>query len=260
MAFDAVYVQFYNNYCGLTNYNNVNDWNFATWYVECHVLSDVAHRGCSGITGRRPRLRTRMLRFTLVLPHHLLLLEVATSISALYPPSFNKPRHRTHHSAVSCSGMPARLMVRSLLWAQLRAFAHVDHTANGRFDAAAKSALQGGSSAPTTTAATTTTTTSKTTTTTTTSKTTTAPATTTTAPASSGSCAGVNAWVSNVAVRGFPPVLVRVSADVDLVQRRRPSRIRRPPLDRQVVELRRHPRRYALPSDLPGTSDLTLLP
>jgi len=31
VGFDAVYVQFYNNYCGLTNFNNANDWNFATW-------------------------------------------------------------------------------------------------------------------------------------------------------------------------------------------------------------------------------------
>ncbi|KAG8218074.1 glycoside hydrolase family 18 protein [Butyriboletus roseoflavus] len=31
VPFDAVFVQFYNNYCGLTNYDNPNDWNFATW-------------------------------------------------------------------------------------------------------------------------------------------------------------------------------------------------------------------------------------
>ncbi|EED84272.1 hypothetical protein POSPLDRAFT_134918 [Postia placenta Mad-698-R] len=30
-SFDAVYVQFYNNYCGLTNYDNSNDWDFSTW-------------------------------------------------------------------------------------------------------------------------------------------------------------------------------------------------------------------------------------
>ncbi|EJD48950.1 glycoside hydrolase, partial [Auricularia subglabra TFB-10046 SS5] len=28
---DAVYVQFYNNYCGLQNYDNPNAWNFAQW-------------------------------------------------------------------------------------------------------------------------------------------------------------------------------------------------------------------------------------
>ncbi|KAL4063885.1 carbohydrate-binding module family 5 protein [Scleroderma yunnanense] len=31
VGFDAVYVQFYNNWCGLTNYNNPNAWNFGTW-------------------------------------------------------------------------------------------------------------------------------------------------------------------------------------------------------------------------------------
>ncbi|KAG1837407.1 glycoside hydrolase family 18 protein [Suillus subalutaceus] len=30
-GFDAVYVQFYNNYCELTNYNDSNDWDFSTW-------------------------------------------------------------------------------------------------------------------------------------------------------------------------------------------------------------------------------------
>ena len=33
VGFDAVYVQFYNNYCGVNNFNNPNDWNFGTWYV-----------------------------------------------------------------------------------------------------------------------------------------------------------------------------------------------------------------------------------
>ncbi|TBU55439.1 glycoside hydrolase superfamily [Dichomitus squalens] len=31
VAFDAVYVQFYNNFCGLTNYNNPNAWDFDQW-------------------------------------------------------------------------------------------------------------------------------------------------------------------------------------------------------------------------------------
>ncbi|KAG1804335.1 glycoside hydrolase family 18 protein [Suillus variegatus] len=31
VGFDAVYVQFYNNYCDLKHYNNRNDWNFAAW-------------------------------------------------------------------------------------------------------------------------------------------------------------------------------------------------------------------------------------
>ncbi|KAF7975718.1 hypothetical protein HWV62_8681 [Athelia sp. TMB] len=31
VGFDALYVQFYNNYCGLTNYGDANDWDFADW-------------------------------------------------------------------------------------------------------------------------------------------------------------------------------------------------------------------------------------
>ncbi|KAI6165796.1 glycoside hydrolase superfamily [Pisolithus thermaeus] len=31
VGFDAVYVQFYNNYCALTNYTNPNAWDFGTW-------------------------------------------------------------------------------------------------------------------------------------------------------------------------------------------------------------------------------------
>ncbi|KAF5359163.1 hypothetical protein D9756_003174 [Leucocoprinus leucothites] len=31
VGFDAVYVQFYNNFCGLNNFNNPNAWNFAQW-------------------------------------------------------------------------------------------------------------------------------------------------------------------------------------------------------------------------------------
>ncbi|KAN0098104.1 chitinase [Tylopilus felleus] len=31
VPFDAVFVQFYNNYCELTNYDDPNDWDFATW-------------------------------------------------------------------------------------------------------------------------------------------------------------------------------------------------------------------------------------
>ncbi|TBU43180.1 glycoside hydrolase [Dichomitus squalens] len=31
VAFDAVYVQFYNNYCGLPNFNDSNSWDFSSW-------------------------------------------------------------------------------------------------------------------------------------------------------------------------------------------------------------------------------------
>ncbi|EIW75421.1 glycoside hydrolase family 18 protein [Coniophora puteana RWD-64-598 SS2] len=31
VGFDAVYVQFYNNYCGVQNFNNTNGWDFDSW-------------------------------------------------------------------------------------------------------------------------------------------------------------------------------------------------------------------------------------
>ncbi|KAJ3539137.1 hypothetical protein NM688_g6411 [Phlebia brevispora] len=31
VGFDALYVQFYNNYCGVSNYNSPDDWDFGTW-------------------------------------------------------------------------------------------------------------------------------------------------------------------------------------------------------------------------------------
>ncbi|KAL1736950.1 glycoside hydrolase family 18 protein [Schizophyllum commune] len=38
VGFDAIYVQFYNNQCGLPNYGQVSNWNFGTWdYWARHV-------------------------------------------------------------------------------------------------------------------------------------------------------------------------------------------------------------------------------
>ncbi|KAJ7104314.1 glycoside hydrolase [Mycena belliarum] len=79
-----------------------------------------------------------------------------------------------------------------MLWDASQAYA------NGRYDVAVKNIIAGGGSGTTTPP---TTTTSKTTTTTTTPTTTTTTATTTTTTGS-GSCAGVAAWVSNVAYVG----------------------------------------------------------
>ncbi|KAA1468537.1 class III chitinase [Dentipellis sp. KUC8613] len=38
-SFDAVYVQFYNNQCGLQNYNTVSDWNFGIWDNWARTIS-----------------------------------------------------------------------------------------------------------------------------------------------------------------------------------------------------------------------------
>ncbi|KAL5495977.1 CHT2_3 [Sanghuangporus vaninii] len=39
VGFDAVYVQFYNNFCGLQNFNNPNAWNFQQWDDWAHNTS-----------------------------------------------------------------------------------------------------------------------------------------------------------------------------------------------------------------------------
>lgn len=74
-------------------------------------------------------------------------------------------------------------------------------TDNGRFDAGVKNALLGGSSAPPPSSSAPHSTVPPTTVPpTSTSHTSSAPSPTTSSPASGGSCAGVNTWVSNVAV------------------------------------------------------------
>jgi chitinase len=37
--FDAVYVQFYNNPCGLQNYNSISNWNFGIWDIWARTIS-----------------------------------------------------------------------------------------------------------------------------------------------------------------------------------------------------------------------------
>ncbi|EKM58395.1 glycoside hydrolase family 18 protein [Phanerochaete carnosa HHB-10118-sp] len=161
VGFDAVYVQFYNNYCGLNNYNDANDWNFATWdnwakttspnknvkvYIGAPASSTAAGSGYVDI-------------------------DTLTTIL-----------QQTKAQYSSFGGV--------MLWDASQAYA------NGRFDAACKSALTGGSSAPPPPPPSTTTST--------------APTTTTSAPpppASGGSCAGVNTWVSNVAYNGGDQVV-----------------------------------------------------
>ncbi|KAI0034208.1 glycoside hydrolase [Vararia minispora EC-137] len=163
VAFDAIYVQFYNNFCGLTNFNNPNDWNFGTWdnwaktvspnpsikiYIGAPASSTAAGSGYVDATT---------------------LATIIKSTAAQYS---------------SFGGV--------MLWDASQAYA------NNRYDAAVKSALLANvGSAPasvTTTARSTTTTATKPLPTTTT---TSAKPTTTSTP--SGSCGVVAAWVANVA-------------------------------------------------------------
>ncbi|KAJ7274559.1 glycoside hydrolase [Mycena haematopus] len=172
VGFDALYVQFYNNYCAVGNYPNANDWDFAEWdnwakntspnkNVKIFVGAPASPGAGSGFASAAT------------------LGQIASATRATYS---------------SFSGI--------MLWDASMAYA------NGRFDQQVKNliATAGGGTTTTSSTTKTTTTTSSTTKTTTsttsTTKTTTSTTTSTTSTIKSGSCAGVAAWVSTVAYVG----------------------------------------------------------
>ncbi|KAG2064391.1 glycoside hydrolase [Suillus decipiens] len=191
-AFDAVYVQFYNNYCELTNYGNPNDWDYSTWANWAETVS--------------PN------------PNVKVYIGAPASSSAagsgyVSPSTFTPIIQETMAEYSSFGGV--------MLWDASQAYA------NDRYDISVKDALLGGTVAPpptttttittttaptstttvtVTTTPTTTTTTSTTTTTTSTTITTTSTSTTSspspTATSGTVSCAGVAAWQSSVAYVG----------------------------------------------------------
>ncbi|KXN85864.1 Chitinase 1 [Leucoagaricus sp. SymC.cos] len=178
VGFDAVYVQFYNNFCGLTNFNNPNAWNFATWDNWAKTQSP-----------------NKNVKIYIGAPAS----STAAGSGFVDINTLNNIALTTRSQFSSFGGV--------MLWDASQA------VANNRYDLAIKNALRngggggggggGGTSPPATTTTTshTTTTTSHTTTTTSHTTTTTSHTTTTSNP-SSGSCAGVAAWQSNVAVCG----------------------------------------------------------
>ncbi|KAG1891734.1 glycoside hydrolase family 18 protein [Suillus fuscotomentosus] len=171
-GFDAVYVQFYNNYCGLTNYDNPNAWDFATWDNWAHTVS--------------PN------------PNVKVYIGAPASSSAagsgyVSPSTFTPIIQETMAEYSSFGGV--------MLWDASQAYA------NDRYDISVKDALLGGTSSPPPTTTTITTTATPTTTTTTSPITTTTSTSTISSPSpttTSGtiSCAGVAAWQSGVAYVG----------------------------------------------------------
>lgn len=164
VGFDAVYVQFYNNYCGLNSYSNPNDWNFATWDNWAKTTSP--NKNVKVFIGAPASSTAAGSGYV----------DIGTLSNIL---------QQTKATYSSFGGV--------MFWDASQAYA------NNRFDAAAKAALSGGSSAPpppppppppTTT-------------------TSTAPHTSSSSPPppSGGSCAGVNAWVNNVAYNGGDKVV-----------------------------------------------------
>ncbi|KAI0688227.1 glycoside hydrolase [Cytidiella melzeri] len=164
VAFDAVYVQFYNNYCNVGG----TEANFATWDNWAKTQS--------------PNPNVKVF---LGVPA-----AQAAAGSGYVPIDTLSPIIQQYKATYSSFGGV-------MFWDASQAYA------NNRFDAAVKAALQGGASAPTPppTTTQTTTTTSKTTTSSHTSTTSSTP------PPTSGNCAGVNAWVSNVAYNGGDEVV-----------------------------------------------------
>ncbi|KAG0701832.1 glycoside hydrolase family 18 protein [Suillus ampliporus] len=177
VGFDAVYVQFYNNWCGLTNYNNPNAWDFGTWDNWAKTVS--------------PN------------PNVKVYIGAPASSSAagsgyVSPSTFTTIIQQTMAQYSSFGGV--------MLWDASQAYA------NSRYDVSVKNALTGGTyTPPTTTTTTTTSTTQTTTTTSTTSTSTTSTSTTSTSTTSSASptttsgtvsCSGVAAWQTGVAYVG----------------------------------------------------------
>ncbi|EPQ54334.1 glycoside hydrolase [Gloeophyllum trabeum ATCC 11539] len=166
-GFDALYVQFYNNYCGLQNYDNANDWNFDQW--DSWAKSTSPNKNVKIYIGAPASSTAAGSGYV----DAATLGSIAQAMKAQYS---------------SFGGV--------MLWDASQAYA------NNRYDQAIKSYLTGGSSAPTSTSSGTTTSAPTSTTTTTTS---TASTSTTTTP--SGSCGSLSAWVANVAYTAGDQVL-----------------------------------------------------
>ncbi|KAI0819278.1 glycoside hydrolase [Trametes gibbosa] len=174
VAFDAVYVQFYNNFCGLTNFNNPNAWDFDQW--DTWAKNTAVNKNVKIYIGAPASPTAAGSGYVDVSTLANIALETRSQFS-------------------SFGGI--------MLWDASQAFA------NNRFDAAIKNAIRqggGGSSpsAPVTVPTSSHTTAPTTAPPSTTSHSTTAVPTTT---AQSGSCAGVAAWVSNVAYNGGQTVI-----------------------------------------------------
>ncbi|EGN94616.1 glycoside hydrolase family 18 protein [Serpula lacrymans var. lacrymans S7.3] len=162
VGFDAVYVQFYNNYCGLNEYSNANDWDFGTWDNWATTVSPNSN-----------------VKVYIGAPAS----STAAGSGYVDASTITTIIQQTMAEYSSFGGV--------MLWDASQAYA------NNRYDISVKDALTGGTVAPTTTTSSASSTTTTTTTTTTTSAT-----TSTTATAGTGDCASIAAWSSGVAYTG----------------------------------------------------------
>ncbi|TFY80831.1 hypothetical protein EWM64_g3176 [Hericium alpestre] len=160
-GFDAVFVQFYNNYCGLQAYDNANDWNFDQWDTWAKTVSP-----------------NKNVKIFIGAPAS----STAAGSGYVSAAQLATIAEQTRSQYSSFGGV--------MLWDASQAYA------NGRYDAAIKSALSnGGGSVPSIPPGNPPTTTSK------------KPSSTTTAAPPptqppSGSCGVVAPWQSNIAYEG----------------------------------------------------------
>ncbi|KZP27341.1 carbohydrate-binding module family 5 protein, partial [Athelia psychrophila] len=165
VGFDALYVQFYNNYCGLTGFSNVNDWDFGTWDSWAKTTSP-----------------NKNVKIYIGAP------AASTAAGSGYVDS------GTLASIIQSTKSQYSSFGGAMLWDASQAYE------NGRYDVAVKNALgsnSGGSPVTTTKSTTAATSTTKPSTTTSSTKT-----TSTSTAAGGGLCGGVAAWMSNVAYTG----------------------------------------------------------
>jgi len=165
VGFDAVYVQFYNNFCGLQAFSNPNDWNFATWDNWAKTTSP-----------------NKNVKVYIGAPADT----TAAGSGYVSAATLANIIQQTKAQFSSFGGV--------MMWDASQAYA------NGRYDVAAKNALTGGASAPPPPPPPTTTTTSHSTSSS--SKSTSSTSTSHSATPTAGNCAGVPAWSSTIAYNG----------------------------------------------------------
>ncbi|KAJ3489443.1 hypothetical protein NLI96_g2139 [Meripilus lineatus] len=167
VGFDAVYVQFYNNYCGLTNFNNPNAWNFGQWDTWAKTVSP-----------------NKNVKIYIGAPAST----TAAGSGYVDANTFSNIIKTTRSQYSSFGGV--------MMWDASQAYA------NNRYDAAIKNVLLNGGGSVTTVPSTSNP--PSTTPPSSSSSSTSKPSTPTTGP---GNCSGVNSWVSNVAYNGGDKVV-----------------------------------------------------
>ncbi|KAF9523546.1 glycoside hydrolase superfamily [Crepidotus variabilis] len=166
VGFDAIYVQFYNNFCSLPNYNNPNAWNFADWFVKISSRYKVltARPRDNWAKNTSPN---KGVKIFIGAPAS----STAATSGYVDASTLSNIAASTRSKYSSFGGV--------MFWDASQVFG------NNRIDKTVKAALGGGGGG-------------------TTPPTTTPPTTTppTTTPPTSGSCAGVPTWSSSVAYNG----------------------------------------------------------